>query len=301
MRLLFNRRGVRLLGLSAGALALAGGVAYATIPDSHSVYSACLLKNVGTIRLIDPSLPATNLLSHCTSLETPITWNQQGQAGVPGPQGPKGDTGSQGPPGAPGHDGARGKDGSNGPDGQDGASVTNTAEPAGPNCANGGSQFTVGTGAPTFACNGKDGTNGTDGKDGTNGTDGQDGVSVTSAAEPAGQNCANGGTKLTAATGVSYVCNGINGTNGSGSNGAPWDIIPRSHFLNPGNSVFETVQCPPGDVLLGGTFDAQNILFLTLTSSQSGANAWQYHESYSVDAPGPLSYPVTSLTFCGKS
>ena len=34
------------------------GIAYATIPGAGAVYTACMLKNVGTVRLIDPSLPA---------------------------------------------------------------------------------------------------------------------------------------------------------------------------------------------------------------------------------------------------
>ncbi|HVM56702.1 MAG TPA: hypothetical protein VMT74_04495, partial [Gaiellaceae bacterium] len=64
--------------VTAALFALAGGIAYATIPDSGKVYTACMLKSIGTIRLIDPSLPAHNLMSHCTSLETQVTWNQQG-------------------------------------------------------------------------------------------------------------------------------------------------------------------------------------------------------------------------------
>jgi hypothetical protein len=137
----------RLLVSAAGmlvAVAIAGGVAYATIPGPGNVYSACMLKGLGTIRLIDKSLPSTNLMSHCTDKETEISWNQVGQ---PGPQGAKGE------PGAPG-------------------------------------------------------TNGTDG---TDGAAGKDGVSVMSAAEPAGANCADGGVQLTAAIGVSYVCNGKRG------------------------------------------------------------------------------------------
>jgi hypothetical protein len=78
---------------------VAAGIAYATIPDSNGVYTACRLNNVGTIRLVDPSLPPSNLQSHCTSLETRITWNQQGQ---PGPQGPQGPTGAPGLPGPAG-------------------------------------------------------------------------------------------------------------------------------------------------------------------------------------------------------
>jgi hypothetical protein len=66
---------------------LAGGIAYATIPDSGQTYTACMLKGVGTIRLIDTSLGGNSLLGRCTSLEAQITWNQKGQ---PGPAGPAG-------------------------------------------------------------------------------------------------------------------------------------------------------------------------------------------------------------------
>ena len=101
------RRGT-VLGVLAAAL-VAGGVAYAAIPGSGGVYTACMLKHVGTLRLIDPSLPASNPMSHCaTAFETQVTWNETGQPGAqgaPGPQGlqgPKGDTGPQGPAGADG-------------------------------------------------------------------------------------------------------------------------------------------------------------------------------------------------------
>ena len=50
----------------------------------------------------------------------------------------------------------------------------------------------------------------------TSGVNGQDGVSVTSQALAPGDDaaCSNGGSKFTAANGVSYACNGTNGTNG---------------------------------------------------------------------------------------
>ena len=102
-KLMARRRVVRLTGLATVFFIVAGGVAYATIPDVGKVYTACMLKNVGTIRLIDPSLPASNLMSHCSSLETQVSWNQQGQAG---PAGPKGDTGAAGAIGATGATGA---------------------------------------------------------------------------------------------------------------------------------------------------------------------------------------------------
>ena len=76
-----RRKGVLVL---VGVLALlaVAGVAYATIPDSAGVYTACRLNGLGTIRLIDPSASSSSLLSHCTAFETQITWNQKGKNGV---------------------------------------------------------------------------------------------------------------------------------------------------------------------------------------------------------------------------
>jgi hypothetical protein len=176
-------RGTWKLGLIlVAALTLTGGVAYATIPDSSGVYTACLLKATGTVRLIDPSLPASNPLGHCLpKVEQQITWNQTGQQGAQGPigatgpvgpvgpsgpQGDKGDTGPTGPAGPkgdtgdPGPAGPVGPPGADGAPGKDGASVTSTSLNTGdPNCPNGGSAFTS-TNGTTYACNGKDGTSG---------------------------------------------------------------------------------------------------------------------------------------------
>jgi hypothetical protein len=74
-----KRRAARVSVIVLVLLALATGIAYATIPDANKVYTACVLKNVGTIRLIDPSLPSSNLMSHCSSLETQVSWNQQAE------------------------------------------------------------------------------------------------------------------------------------------------------------------------------------------------------------------------------
>src|ERR1041384_3162293 len=85
-------------------LGLAAGIAYATIPRGQGVYTACRLKEIGTIRLIDPSLPGSNLQSHCTNLEVQFTFNAQGQPGVPalrGDPGPRGDPAPAGADGAP--------------------------------------------------------------------------------------------------------------------------------------------------------------------------------------------------------
>jgi hypothetical protein len=61
---------------------------------------------------------------------------------------------------------------------------------------------------------GPQGPAGANGKDGANGTNGTNGTSVTSSAEPAGSNCKNGGSKLVAAGGTTYACNGENGQTG---------------------------------------------------------------------------------------
>ena len=91
-------RGLRHRRLALAAIAIfavAGGVAYAAIPDAGTgVYHACMLKNVGTIRIIDPERQRCS-----ASLEVEITFNKQGPTGNPGPTGPPG------PPGPPGEDG----------------------------------------------------------------------------------------------------------------------------------------------------------------------------------------------------
>ncbi len=118
---LTRRRAALLIGVAA--LVTAGGVAYATIPDSNNVYTACMLKATGTVRLIDQSLPSTNAMSHCTSLETQISWNQKGQQGaqgIQGPQGPKGDKGDKGDPGSQGIQGLQGTPGPPGAKGDKG-------------------------------------------------------------------------------------------------------------------------------------------------------------------------------------
>jgi hypothetical protein len=123
-RLRRGRRTVVVAGIVAIVLAAAAGIAYATIPSSGNVYTACMLKGVGTIRLIDPSLPSSNLLGHCSSVETRVSWSQNGQPGAPGPQGPQG---AEGDAGAAGATGATGPAGPAGPAGAEGA-----AGPAGP-------------------------------------------------------------------------------------------------------------------------------------------------------------------------
>jgi hypothetical protein len=112
-----RRRTLALVAGIAGAVVVAAGVAYATVPDSGGNYTACELKGVGTIRLIDTSLSSSDLRSHCTSLEKQIGWTVQGQAGPPGPPGGTGAPGQTGPQGAKGATGAAGAQGAVGPAG----------------------------------------------------------------------------------------------------------------------------------------------------------------------------------------
>ncbi|HEV8460951.1 MAG TPA: phage tail protein [Gaiellaceae bacterium] len=104
---------------------ISGGIAYASIPDANKVYTACMLKHVGTIRLIDTSLPSSSLLGHCRSIETRITFAKQGQVGPAGPPGPTGPAGAAGPAGA---DGATGPAGPPGPQGPAGSGTDATAD-----------------------------------------------------------------------------------------------------------------------------------------------------------------------------
>jgi len=101
----FSRR-FALLG--AGALVLAGGLAYASIPDSDGTIHACLLTSLEQVRIIDPSK------QQCRANETPLSWNQTGPKGATGPRGA---TGPTGPRGATGPTGARGATGPQGPAG----------------------------------------------------------------------------------------------------------------------------------------------------------------------------------------
>jgi len=85
--------GVRRLASSGLAVAVAAtvgaGVAFAQIPGTNGVISACYTKSTGTIRVIDAG-------AACKSSESPLSWNQ---TGVQGPAGPAGTTGPQGPAG----------------------------------------------------------------------------------------------------------------------------------------------------------------------------------------------------------
>lgn len=145
------RRFPLVLAIATAILAAAGGVAYATIPDSNGVINACYDKQSGQLRVFDAQAGAPK---GCGSNERALTWNQtgpqglQGPQGAPGPQGAQGvpgPKGDQGPQGIPGLQGAAGADGAAGPQGAKGdqgdtgpAGATGPAGPQGPQGAPGG-------------------------------------------------------------------------------------------------------------------------------------------------------------------
>src|SRR5436190_6825611 len=106
------------MAIFAAAL-LAGGFAFATIPDASGVIHGCYMKNGGTIRVIDDGV------TKCAQNETSLNWNNagpRGPQGIPGPQGVPGPQGSQGASGPQGPSGLQGPPGLPGPAGQNAVS-----------------------------------------------------------------------------------------------------------------------------------------------------------------------------------
>jgi hypothetical protein len=155
---------------AAAALALAGSVAWAAIPQDGGVYTACMLKNIGTVRLIDKSLPPGNLMSRCKpALEVEISWNQRG------PQGLQGTQGAAGPPGEKGEKGDPGTAGASGTNGADGTSATVTRKDPLVPCQAGGVELTAANGT-TVVCDGPRGEQGPPGERGLQGEPGPAGA-----------------------------------------------------------------------------------------------------------------------------
>ena len=86
MEIRFRLTRLRATLLGCFVAVVAAGIGYAAIPGSGNASNACMLNATGTIRLVDPSAPATSLVSRpCNpKLETAISWNQQGPQGLPG-------------------------------------------------------------------------------------------------------------------------------------------------------------------------------------------------------------------------
>jgi hypothetical protein len=169
-----GKRVLTIVAACVAAAAAATAIATAAIPDSPKTFTACMLKDVGTIRLIDPSLPQKNLMSHCSKLEQQVAWDGQGQPGATGPQGSRGATGPQGPKGDTGATGPQGQVGKDGTDGRDGA--TGPQGPAGQDGAKGptGQQGPQGDTGPQGPA-GQDGARGATGAQGPTGDTGPQG------------------------------------------------------------------------------------------------------------------------------
>ncbi len=278
----------RLLLATLAVFAAAAGAAYATgSSDSGAVYTACKLNATGTIRLIDPTAPASSLLSHCTTLETQFTFSQKGVKGDPGT------------PGAAGANGADGATGPQGPAGAAGMSVlaTQLAAAADLNCVFGGTRFTAFNGV-TYACNGAPGSQGepgmpgaagATGAQGPQGPAGADGTSLLTSSEPAGSNCAYGGVKVSSASGASFVCNGAPGAQGEQG---PQGATGPQGAAGSGGFVGSDCTVPPNDT--AGT--------VQMVVAAGGAISFICHTETPVSAcPTPLpSYPNAS-TVCNPA
>jgi Collagen triple helix repeat (20 copies) len=97
----------------------------AAIPDANGVIHGCYQKNVGNLRVVDPTAAGNG--GSCRPSEIPISWSQTGPTGATGPAGPPG---AQGPPGPQGATGPQGPTGPRGPTGPQGA--TGPEGPTGP-------------------------------------------------------------------------------------------------------------------------------------------------------------------------
>jgi len=82
---------------AVAGLALAGGIAYATIPDAGGEIHGCYKTPNGQLRVIDSG--------GCGPSEAELTWSQTGPTGPQGPTGQAGQTGPTGPQGLPGSSG----------------------------------------------------------------------------------------------------------------------------------------------------------------------------------------------------
>ena len=134
--MLFARGGRVAIGAVA-LFAVAGGIAYAAIPDAAGVIQGCYRTSTddqkGQLRVVDSA-------TSCRTNELPIQWNV---------------TGAQGAQGLAGEDGADGADG-----------TSPTVSQVGPGiggCANGGAAITDSAGATAYVCNGLNGQDGADG------------------------------------------------------------------------------------------------------------------------------------------
>ena len=121
------------------------------------------------------------------------------------------------------------------------------------------------------------------GPPGTPGTAGTNGVSVTSATEAAGANCASGGSKFTAANGVTFACNGAKGD--KGDVGPAGSAAVYRNYGGPLQSIAEgTTQTVASLTLPTGTYT------LTATAAINGVGDTRFGQCFF--APGNVNGTV---------
>ena len=218
--------------------------------------------------------------------------------------------------------GADGSDGTNGID----SLLKLMNEPQGENCTNGGIKVASGPDSNSnsildsseinntqYVCNAEDGVDGTngingqdgsDGQDGTNGLDGIDGANgynslLTLTEEAAGDNCPNGGAKVTSGldinsndsldtnetTSTQYMCNPLDGVDGSdgtngysslltlinepaGENCPNGGIIAKSGLDINGNDNLDENEVTNSQYVCNGADLTETLIVLMVTSSE---------------------------------
>ena len=152
---------------------------------------------------------------------------------------------------------------------------------------------------------GEDGAPGRDGRDGIDGNDGADGVSVTSATEPAGSNCANGGARFTAADGVTFACHGARGEPGpqgpQGTAGtSDTTVVTTTATVTGGTFATVLAACPTARPnVLGGGYSLEdsvgNLADVTQTRPLGDETGWVVR----VRNATQNSFDVTAWAVCG--
>jgi hypothetical protein len=266
MKRLFGWPVQRLALATIAIFAIAGGIAYATSSGGGTVFNACMLNATGTIRIFDPAAPSGSLRSKpCSAtLETAISWNQQGVKGA------------------------------------DGTSVTSLPLASGdPACAFGGASFASASPGLTYACNGALGAQGPAGGTGPQGETGALGPEgpigpqgPTGATGPQGDP-ATGGGDTNMVSDLALLPAGTTTASTNEFNVAGWGTLLESclpaalvglHWKNT-TAVTETV-----DIV--GPINSAGWLHQTILAGATGANAFGNFTGPS----GLVSYVIATAT-----